>query len=147
MDSNTNITPYDMGGGMQSNVQPPSPMGTYDSTTGTIVNQPMVNQPSMQAPMPYEQPNQMMESGGSVSKDFFKDINYLDLGIMMLGTAALFYTIYYYRIKMKTQQRELVEVLNRMDMIDAKVSGIQKSQKDLVEEAAKKEKPKVKVLK
>jgi hypothetical protein len=79
-----------------------------------------------------------MSSGGSIG-DFFDDINWVDVGILMLGTAALYYTIYYYRIKIKTQKRELLDVANRIDMMDAKISALQKNAQESLKQPAKRQ--------
>jgi hypothetical protein len=46
----------------------------------------------------------VMESGGQTSSSdasFFKSINWLEVGFMILGSAALLYTIYYYKVQME----------------------------------------------
>ena len=91
--------------------------------------QPIPAPPMVQTPMPAAP--QMASGGvtGSVN-DFFRGVNWVDVGILMLGTAALYYTIYYYRIKIKAQKRELADMGNKVDMMEAKVSAIQKQQQE-----------------
>lgn len=95
-------------------------------------NQGMAIQQSVPVPVqPDIKPPISMSDGGTTGdsiKDFFKNVNWLDVGILMLGTAALYYTIYYYRIKIKAQKKELLDVCNRMEMVEAKVNAIQKNQ-------------------
>lgn len=45
----------------------------------------------------------IMENGGQTSSgsSFFKSINWLEFGFMVLGTTALLYTINYYKVQME----------------------------------------------
>jgi hypothetical protein len=116
-----------------------------DAMSAPMPQQPAQTQPipapMAQTPMPAT-PTTMMASGGvsgSGSLDsFFRGVNWVDVGILMLGTAALYYTIYYYRIKIKAQKRELADIGNKMDMMEAKVSAIQKQQQAQAENTPKK---------
>lgn len=67
-------------------------------------------------------------SGGNLPKStmrgVFDDINWVDMGLLILGTAALYYTIYYYRTKMNMMKKELPEIANRVDQVEAKVAFI-----------------------
>lgn len=119
--------------------------GNQDVMSAPMPQQPMAQaqaQPMPQAtPQPMTQPQAMpmpaapapqMTSGGVAGSvnDFFRGVNWVDVGILMLGTAALYYTIYYYRIKIKAQKRELADMGNKVDMMEAKVSAIQKQQQE-----------------
>jgi hypothetical protein len=96
-------------------------------------------QPITQAPMAapavnYSAPQPpKMENGGQTSSfaNFFDDVNWLDVAVLSVGIAAIFYSIRYYRIKIKSQKKEFVECSNRIDMLDAKVAAIQKNVQDL----------------
>jgi len=67
------------------NLSAPEPMAT---TSAPVMATPIM-----------ENGGQTATTGGSIS-DFFKNINWLEVGFMMLGSAALIYTIYYYRVEM-----------------------------------------------
>jgi hypothetical protein len=109
-------------------------------TTGMVdTSMQQSSQPAQTQPIPAPQPmvqtpmSAPVMANGGVSgsgslRSFLKEINWVDVGILMLGTAALYYTIYYYRIKIKAQKRELADIGNKMDMMEAKVSAIQKQQ-------------------
>lgn len=90
------------------------------------IQQPVPAPPMVQPQMPMPATQQSMAGGGSLDS-FFRGVNWVDVGILMLGTAALYYTIYYYRIKIKAQKRELADMSNKLDMMDAKVLALQKS--------------------
>jgi hypothetical protein len=109
-----------------------APQAAADSSMPAQVpaqTQPMPTPPMVQTPMPAAP---QMQSGGVTGSvnDFFRGVNWVDVGILMLGTAALYYTIYYYRIKIKAQKRELADMGNKVDMMEAKVSAIQKQQQE-----------------
>lgn len=83
-------------------------------------------------PLPTTPP--VMAAGGSVNtqtsfKNIFKDINWVDAGIMMIGLAALYYNIYYYRIKIKTMKQEWPEICNRVDIVEAEVANVKQQQR------------------
>lgn len=103
---------------------------------------PAQTQPIPTPPMPMPAAPQMSSGGvtGSVN-DFFRGVNWVDVGILMLGTAALYYTIYYYRIKIKAQKRELADMGNKVDMMEAKVSAIQKQQQEQNQSRTRKRRP------
>jgi hypothetical protein len=81
-------------------------------------------------PMP---PTTTMATGGNVGsssfKDIFKDINWVDTGIMMVGLAALYYNIYYYRLKIKNMKQEYPEICNRLDAVETEVANVKQQQK------------------
>lgn len=59
----------------------------------------------------------IMESGGEVSssggiKGFFSSLNWLEVGLSILGVSALTYVIYYYRYKL-TQDKMINNELQR----------------------------------
>lgn len=95
---------------------------------------PPVAAPSVPAAVPPPATPPVMASGGNVStstsfKDIFKDINWVDAGIMMIGLAALYYNIYYYRTKIKTMKQEWPELCNRVDIVEAEVANVRQQQK------------------
>jgi hypothetical protein len=63
-------------------------------------------------------------SGSSGFKDFFDGINLLDMGFMILGTAALVYHIYYVRQNIKFRKSEYIDLSNRLDKQEAQLSAI-----------------------
>jgi len=58
---------------------------------------------------PASTPTPIMANGGETSNSdasFFKSINWLQVGFMILGSAALLYVIYYYKIHMEKVKLE-----------------------------------------
>ena len=62
--------------------------------------------------------------GGGGFKDFFDGINLLDIGFTILGTAALTYTIYYYRQNIRFRKSEYIDLISRLDKQEAQLSAI-----------------------
>jgi hypothetical protein len=83
----------------------------------------------------------MPEGGGGGSfkdkvSDMLSDMNWVEVGLGILGTAALYYTIYYYRYNVQNARLMKKEIENRIDDIDIKVADIQSAmQRDVAQPA------------
>jgi len=70
------------------------------------------------------------DSGSSI-KDVFSSLNWTEVIFGVLGSAALYYTIYYYRYKMAEGKALNTEIQNKIDDIAIKLADIQSaSQRD-----------------
>jgi hypothetical protein len=93
-----------------------TPAPIVETPTPTPAPAPMVAQPMVQAQPP------MMENGGNVGgdgsiKSFFKSLNYIEVGLTILGVTALIYTIHYYRFKSKEDKMVNNELQRQIDEI------------------------------
>jgi hypothetical protein len=96
---------------------------------------------SLSAPAPTVQADAVpistpvMANGGETSSgtSFFKSINWLEFGFMVLGTTALLYTIHYYKVQM-----EKTKLLNQRTarQIDELKMNLQSSMKGKYKEIA-----------
>lgn len=78
--------------------------------------------PAVSAPAPMmAQPT----SGGGKIGDIFKRMNMIEVGFGVLGAAALYFTIYYYRYHMTMSKSLSTELANKVDELDIKVSDVQ----------------------
>jgi hypothetical protein len=64
-------------------------------------------------------------SGDSV-KDFFKSINWLEAGFSILAALGLYYTIYYYRFRIKESKVSNSDVQRQLDELKMNVQGAMK---------------------
>lgn len=80
-------------------------------------------------------PTPIMANGGETSTgtSFFKSINWLEFGFMVLGTTALLYTIHYYKV-----QVEKTKLLNQRTakQIDEIKMNLQSAMKGKYKESA-----------
>lgn len=67
----------------------------------------------------------IMENGGQTSTSgqgvmaYLKSVNWLEVGFMILGSAALIYTIYYYKVEMnknKLQNNRMAKQIDELKM-------------------------------
>jgi hypothetical protein len=81
-------------------------------------------QPQAQAPTPVATPTPIPQSGGSLT-DIFKEMNWIEVGFGILGTATLYYAIYYYRYNIN-QNKFLIEKLqNQIDDSNMKIADME----------------------
>ena len=89
-------------------------------------------QPPMPTPTPQLTQNPIMEDGGATSnsswKSWSKSANWVEIGFMILGTAAFLYMIKYYRYRMNVERDTLQKLQLRADELSAEITGL-KSQK------------------
>ncbi len=62
--------------------------------------------------------------GGKIS-DIFKRGNMIELGFGIIGAAALYFTIYYYRYQMTMSKSLSSELQNKLDDLEIKVGDLQ----------------------
>lgn len=75
--------------------------------------------PAVQAPMP------QMNEGGSSVMETLKSLNWVEVGFGILGTAALFYAIYYYKYSINSAKMVETRMQNQLDEINIKLSDFQ----------------------
>ena len=63
-------------------------------------------------------------SGGIIDK--LKQLNWVEVGFGVLGSAALYYTIYYYKYNMMMKKTTISELMNRMDDLEIRLSDMEK---------------------
>lgn len=95
----------------------PTPTPTIEPTTPQV---PMVNQ------------NSTMADGGSVSsnggvKSFLKSLNWIEVGLTILGVTALIYTIHYYKFKSKEDKMVNNDLQRQIDEIKINLQSSLKS--------------------
>jgi hypothetical protein len=74
------------------------------------------------APM---QPMMQQPTSGSKIGDIFKRMNMVEIGFGILGATALYFTIYYYRYHMTMSKSLAVDLQNKVDDLEIKVSDMQ----------------------
>lgn len=86
--------------------------------------------PSSTIPNPIDTPSATMADGGSVRKsglaDFFSGWNWLEIGLMTLGVAGVFYTINYYRFRVKSDKTENADIQRQLDEVKMNVQSAMK---------------------
>lgn len=99
-----------------------------DGMTSTPVNPAPAAAPvAAPAPTPTPAPTTTMpsSSGGGKIVDIFKRMNMLEIGFGVLGAAALFSAIYYYRYSMTMSKTLSSDLSNKIDELEIKVSDVQ----------------------
>lgn len=82
-------------------------------------------QPQAQAPTPMATPTPTPQSSGGSVTDIFKEMNWIEVGFGILGTATLYYAIYYYRYNIN-QNKFLIEKLqNQIDDSNMKIADME----------------------
>lgn len=80
------------------------------------------------------------ESGGGSITETFKNLNYIQIGFGILGAAALYYAIYYFRYNIQMNKTFVKNVENSIDDLTIKIADVssvvnkqqqQKQQQDL----------------
>lgn len=65
-------------------------------------------------------------SGDSGIMETLKQLNWVEIGFGILGTAALFYTVYYYRYNINNSRKVNMEMQNKIDDLTMKLSDVEK---------------------
>ena len=78
--------------------------------------------PMAAAPVAPQMP-QSSGSGGGIM-DVLKNLNWLEVGFGILGTAALYYTIYYYKYNITLSNTFRNEMQNKLDEVTIKMQDI-----------------------
>jgi len=76
------------------------------------------------APQVAPQMPQNQNSGGGGIMDVLKNLNWLEVGFGILGTAALYYTIYYYKYNITLSNTFRNEMQNKLDEVTIKMQDI-----------------------
>lgn len=99
-----------------------------DGLTSTPVNPAPASAPApAPAPAPAATPAPMAtpSTGGGKLADIFKRGNMIELGFGILGAAALYFTIYYYRYSMTVSKGISADLQNKLDDLEIKVGDLQ----------------------
>jgi len=97
---------------------------------------PMVNPAPAPAPAPaapIAASSQTSTSSSSSDESFMgiiKSLNWIEMTFGILGAAALYYTIYYYKYNMKSADNTRTEMQNRIDALEIKLSEIQSEEEN-----------------
>jgi hypothetical protein len=70
-------------------------------------------------------------SGGNSVLQTMKNLKWVEVGFGILGAAALYYAIYYYRYSIKSSKAFQSEFQNKIDDINIKISDVSSTIKDL----------------
>jgi peptidoglycan hydrolase CwlO-like protein len=70
-------------------------------------------------------------SGGSSVVQTLKNLNWVEVGFGILGAAALYYAIYYYRYSIKSAKTFETDFQNKIDDINIKIADVSSSISDL----------------
>jgi len=81
--------------------------------------------PTSEAPVSNAATMPSNSSTGSVN-DFFKSINWLEAGFAILGALGLYYTIYYFRYKVKEGKVANSDMQRQLDELKMNVQGAMK---------------------
>ena len=81
------------------------------------------------APMVNSTPQTM--GGGSSVLQTMKNLNWVEIGFGVLGAAALYYAIYYYKYSIKTSKAFQSEFQNKIDDINIKIADVSSTISDL----------------
>jgi hypothetical protein len=108
----------------QAPMNPPNNMGMNTPNMG--MNPPMQN-PMPEIPQPPM--NNSMADGGNVGrgnpfKDFFNDINILDITISAFIVAGVIYSISYYKFQMLKDQKGYAEISQRIATIESQIKKV-----------------------
>lgn len=95
-------------------------------TTPTPTPTPPIEAPQPQAPTPVATPTPtpQMSSGGSVT-DILKEMNWIEVGFGILGTATLYYAIYYYRYNINQNKLLIEKLQNQIDDSNMKIADME----------------------
>ena len=77
------------------------------------------------APMASVEPTSHESSDGSIM-GILKNLNWLEITFGVLGTAALYYTIYYYRYNLINGDKAKLDMQNKIDSLEIKLSDVEK---------------------
>jgi hypothetical protein len=77
-------------------------------------------------------PTDTQSSGsGSAIIQTLKNLNWVEVGFGILGAAALYYAIYYYKYSIKTAKTFETDFQNKIDDINIKIADVSSSISDL----------------
>ena len=74
----------------------------------------------------------MMETGGATEtswKDWAKSANWVEIGFMVLGTAAFLFMVRYYKYRMNTEREQIQKLQLKTDEMTAEIAGLKTPKK------------------
>lgn len=91
--------------------------------------------PAAPAAAPVTAPESKSSGGGGMDsiKDVLNNMNWTEVLFGVLGSAALFYTIYYYRYNLTMNKSFKSEIQNKIDDLTIKIADIQSAkERDII---------------
>lgn len=95
---------------------------TTQTTTPATPTPEVVTQPAP-SPAPVTTTPATTDSGGNVVS-ILKNMNWIEVGFGVLGAAALYYAIYYYRYNINAQKSFQSEMQNKIDDLNIKIADV-----------------------
>ncbi len=97
-------------------VQPVAPVAAVAPVQPVVAAAPMVAQP-------IPAPNPAFADGGAVAPaaGFWKNLNWIEVGFMIFGSTALYFTINYYRQNAIAKRKEIAELQREVDEVKMNV--------------------------
>lgn len=111
--------------GQSSNIPIPDGVAVTAPAPVAVAANPMPPDAAAMAPAPVVAPPPNTGSGDSL-KDFFKSINWVEAGFAILGVIGLYYTVYYYRFRIKESKVSNADVQRQLDELKMNVQGAMK---------------------
>lgn len=96
-----------------------------ESTAGGTIPQPPIQAPPTPTPS-------VMENGGTTSTSwstYVQKLNWVEVGFMILGTAAFLYMIRYYKYRLYTDRESVKNLERRCDEIKADIAKMKTPKK------------------
>lgn len=102
---------------MTDNNTPPSPPEGV-----TVSSSPVPNSVPAQTSTVVSETMPNMESGGATNitsswNDFFKSLNVIEVGFMVLGVTSLYFIIYYYNRRTMYEKNQLTDIQKQLDEV------------------------------
>lgn len=94
---------------------------TTQTTPATPPVQPAT--PPAPAPAVVNEPSSNSSSDGNVV-GILKNLNYIEVGFGVLGAAALYFAIHYYRLNINAQKSFQAEMRNKIDELNIKIADV-----------------------
>ena len=100
-----------------------TPMADMSASVPQPPQPPM--QPTMQTPP-------TLETGGTTDtswKGWAKSANWVEIGFMVLGTAAFLFMVRYYKYRMNTEREQIQKLQLKTDEMTAEIAGLKTPKK------------------
>jgi len=104
-------------------MQPMTPMADMSASV------PQPPQPPMQPTM---QTAPTLETGGTTDtswRGWAKSANWVEIGFMVLGTAAFLFMVRYYKYRMNTEREQIQKLQLKTDEMTAEIAGLKTPKK------------------
>ncbi len=89
---------------------------------------PQVAQPAPQAPVASVEPSFSESSSDNSLMGIIKSLNWIEVTFGIIGAAALYYTIYYYKYNMTNGDKTRNEMQNRIDALEIKLAELKQEE-------------------